>query len=631
MENFWKDFGIGEFKEVPAATESVAESVLKAFDVEYTGQGGGPLSHVDIKRLDALTAIRLSLLEELALTGEYKELIINNEGKAEFIRVGEEGRGVTDLYYTIQSQDYVTRKSGVLVTGGKPLPKRYMGETSDILEVCNAVRFYDANYMVSNCMRPYFKSYHIITYDDPHLSSSYKDGIDNLYEILNPFDRIIGYAYYIDPGEVNEDVTISFNKQASVPVLISPDGKIGTLAKIKQVSGEDYNCYGDIEEPNPISGISIDLPAELRFTTIRGVPYDKFIKVANVFVVATELEYCVGVPNSIEAAKSGKSDPTNTDLWVALNNPVKSVFKLEEGIHYAVGYKEGTVFVQFADRSDPRLNPLYGDDVTAFVRSDCTYGKDHTIIKGSILPTDNVRGLWVHQVYAIIDLDTPCITIQDPLGAAADIGDRLKYQITPLMMTQKPAPIAYNGKLIDLTDGYADHDPTTTQSFTDTEMEQVLEDMSGGAGLSLSLSSLDEAGTERLSNELYKLFISDKGISTIYICGPNCNPDVGARGPSGGIINEVTYSYSDSGSYTVSVTEGSFLSNGLPSNTTGIVSKLTEEVPANGTVIEDEGNHVMFKVLLDGVGVRQAINTTSSIIRVGDRVSVSMHNNPVEG
>jgi hypothetical protein len=73
------------------------------------------------------------------------------------------------------------------------------------------------------------------------------------------------------------------------------------------------------------------------------------------------------------------------------------------------------------------------------------------------------------------------------------------------------------------------------------------------------------------------------------------------------------------------------LYGGLPNITTGAAVKMTEEVSANGTILQDEGNHVMFKVLVDGVGVRQAMNTSPSVIRVGDRVSVTIHNNPVEG
>jgi hypothetical protein len=155
--------------------------------------------------------------------------------------------------------------------------------------------------------------------------------------------------------------------------------------------------------------------------------------------------------------------------------------------------------------------------------------------------------------------------------------------------------------------------------------------MDGGAGMSISLASLDEGGVSRLSGTLADLYLRDKGVSSTYICGPDCNPDVGARGPSGGIINEIVYNYSDSGSYTVSVTEGAVLTGEFPSITTGPHMKMTKEVSAQGMVLQDNGNNVMFKVMVEGIGVREAINGTPHVIRTGDRVTVSIHNNPVEG
>ena len=635
-QDFWPGFGDGAFNYVAPASESVAVDVLRQFGLPYSGQGGGPLQHVDIKHMDARTAINLSLLDELGQHGTYKELSVDANGYLKFHTIGT-GQSVSNVYYTIQSQDYVTRKSGVMVTGGKPLPERKVIKPTSILSSnspFNPIHFADAKYMASNCLRPYFSNYHVIVYDDPHLASSYNDGIDNLYEIIDPFERILGYAYYIDPGDVDEDVTINFNKQASVPILMTAEGStriLGTLAKIKDPN-EPLDCYGGGMIKPSKDGISLILPPSLRFTSNRGIPYDKFIKVSNVFVVAIELEYCRGVPRTREAALSGKSNESNTDLWISINNASKTVVKLEEGNHYAVGYDRGTIFIQFADRSDPRLHPKVGDDTSAYVRNDCNFGKDHTDIRGSILPTDNVRGLWVQQVYAVVDLDTPCIVVQDTKGRAAEIAEQLDYQILPLIVREEPAPVAYNGQLIDLTDGYADHDPTTTQNFEDTQLEQVLSDMDGGAGMTISLSSLqDESSVARLSSQLYDLFTSDRGVTTTYVCGPDCRAELGAAGPGGGIINEITYSYSDSGSYTISVNEGSKLFGGLPNITTGTTMKMVEEVSANGTVISDEGNHVMFKVLVDGVGVRQAMNTSPSVIRVGDRVSVTIHNNPVEG
>jgi len=628
MSNIWTNFGTGDFSGGSGSTNSVAVDVLDKFGVPIGDRGGGGLPNVDIKHMDALTAIRLSLLDELGYRGTYRDIRVNSNGRVDLARVGS-GRGATNIYYSLQSQDYLTRKSGVLVTGGKPLPSRSLGNAYDIL--ANAEGWSAARFMVSNCMRPYFSQYYVLTYDDPHLSSAYGDGIANIANITDPYTRLIGYIYDIVPGIENDSATINFNKQASVPIFVGE--LLGELYKPPVDAGDaSEGCYGQGVSGKPSSGIEVTLPGTLRFDSTRGVVYDKFIRISDVFVIGIQLDSCRGVPVDAVAAKGGVSDPSNTALWVDISDPELNVFRLQAGVHYAAGYEGGNITIQFADRGEPTLNPKVGDEVTAFVSSTCLYGITNKTITGSILPTDRNRGIWVKQVFAVVDLDTPCITIQDPEGNAEAIGDSMSYNVTAMFMHTPPAPVAYNGHSVDLSDGVADHDPTTTQNFSDSQMEQVLNDMDGGAGMSISLASMQDQGmVSRLSNELKKLFMADKGVSTTHICGPNCNPEVLARGPSGGVINEINYTYSDSGSYTVSVTEGATLTGSFPSVTAGSHIKMTEEVSAGGTIIQDAGNNVMYKVIVDGIGVRQAINGAPAVLRTGDRVSVTIHNNPVEG
>jgi hypothetical protein len=56
----------------------------------------------------------------------------------------------------------------------------------------------------------------------------------------------------------------------------------------------------------------------------------------------------------------------------------------------------------------------------------------------------------------------------------------------------------------------------------------------------------------------------------------------------------------------------------------------SEDISAVGTIIQDMGNHVNFKVRMDGFGERIAVNLSRHILRVGDKVSCTVHNNPVE-
>jgi hypothetical protein len=95
-------------------------------------------------------------------------------------------------------------------------------------------------------------------------------------------------------------------------------------------------------------------------------------------------------------------------------------------------------------------------------------------------------------------------------------------------------------------------------------------------------------------------------------------------------VNNISYSYTDQGSYTISVTEGPYLVGGAEGLSGGTYMKQTESFSAEGVIIQDLGNHVDYKVRVDAFGDVYAVNLSPNILRVGDRVNVSLHNNPVE-
>ena len=194
---------------------------------------------------------------------------------------------------------------------------------------------------------------------------------------------------------------------------------------------------------------------------------------------------------------------------------------------------------------------------------------------------------------------------------------------------EEPNPIAFNGQLIDQTQGIRDHDPTTAQSFTDTDLEKAMDLMSGN-GITLSLTFLNAEQCVKLSDALFDYMNSGDGTESTYICGPETEVRLGGTAPNGGIVNSINYSYQDSNSYTISVNAGPVIMGNFAQVDGGPSQKMMEEVSAKGTIIEDMGNHIHFKVRIDGIGDRIAINMCPSILRVGDKVQCSVHNNPVE-
>lgn len=633
----WPGFSESDgFEEDAPETESIATRVLDTYGIPYSGDAGGPLDKVDMKMMDAISAIKASLLEHWAITGRHMEMVVNPSGEVEFIEVDNVSGDISDRYYSIQGVSYKTDVSGVMVQGGDPLPRRETRDWTNLNSTEQGAHIHDVSDLYDNCTVRDLRRHAAISYEDPHLSSSYNDGIENLYEINDPFQKIVGYAYNIVPvlAEGRDDVTIQFNNTSNIPIKVGT--KLGTLAKPPEAAF-DVNCYsGWTEEIELGDAQQVSIPVTTRFTTKYGTTYDRFIRVTGVYILGYQCDTLWGVPIDEKSSLSGESTEANTVPFASINSPGVRVFKLQPGINYGTKYDtDGNLYIQFVDKSHPSVNVRWGDDMTLYLSSDCAYvlryGASTKIEGASVLPLDYGTGVLVlGGIWMSIEVDMPSISIFDPKADALNIAKNFIFEVAPLILNDPPAPVAYNGQLLDMSQGFADHDPRTTQNFTDTEYELAVRDMSAGAGATISLSSLGEEECVTLSEKIYDDMRADNGVKTTHICGPNCNPQLGGRGISGGVINSISYSYTDGGSYTVSVDEGpKFLGNNA-GITGGAYIKKTEEHTTTGTVLQDEGSHIMYKVLIPGLGVRQAINTTPEVIRTGDKVNVTVHNNPVE-
>jgi len=665
-EDFWPDFS-KEMELVDAdcgVGTNLSYSVLRQYGIDFKStlsEDRGGLKNIDIKHMDALTVIKHSLLDYAGSTGGLYEPIVDEDGDVNFIKIGANSGNITDIYYRIDSESFIDDVAGVMVTGGKPIPTRraagfvpIWGEGDTESKIV-----YDTQAMKSSCLLNDFKQHCTIVFNDPHLDEQYKDGIDAvIFDLEDPWDRIIGYVYYQNPGPLaTKDTTITYNETCEVPICLGPfdsgvfvpgatSPDMGTLVRAPVTGIEDLSCFVGLGGvANPEDGIEVPLDDKLRFTSVRGSTVDKYLGISQVFLIGYELDRCGGNPISDALAVAGNLE-INTKLGIMANKPNTVVTRLEEGNHYSIVYELDTEFkaphIVFGNVSRQNDNAKYGSDAEFSVLPGCglslylesVHGiEEGSTLKGTIFPTGGQKGIWVHQIWAVVSLDTHSIDIFDPNGNADDIAEELEFELAPLIINEQPAPIGFKGKFstgpINLEDSVVDHDPTTTQKLQETDFETKAKEMEGG-GLTLSLSYLDEDGSQRLAEVLYEYMNSRTGIETTYICGPNCEPKLGGLGLNGGIVNNISYSYSDSGSYTISVNEGPWVLGGFSDVSGGLYMKQTEEVTMEGTIIQDAGNHVNYKVRLDGLGERWAINGCAKVLRVGDKVSCAVHNNPVE-
>lgn len=644
--DFWAEFGKSElFVEVSCTyTDSLAKKVLDTYDIDCISSLGGGLDDIDIKHMDAIQVLKMSLLEQSAADGVIYEPVVTPEGSVDFKEVGRTGTGFeSHIYYELQTGSYKEECSGVMITGKKPLATRRPVEFHPIWEGGDH-EIYDTGYMFSSCAKPGFNQYASIVYDDPHLNSAYNDGIDNLYEITNdnPYDTIIGYAHYLTWPDWDKDKDAVINRTDSTKILIKlPSNLLGTLYKRPNASSDfsdDPSCYKGMvgEEIAFDDGVPVPLPAHFRYESVRGTEVDKFSGISGVYILGRELTDLRGVPRTPSDAYGD-----GFDVSVTMNKNYNEIFTLELGTHYQVAYDANyNPAIVFADNSrvtDP-IEFADGGVVDYTIHPDSEYAIDlnGTQVEngtGVILATGLTKGILVQEIYVAIDLDTPSINIFHPNGVenkAREIAESLEYLVAPLVVVDEPAPIGFNGRLIDQVASKVDHDPTTAQDFEDTPLELAFDEMDAGGGMTLTLSFLDEDGVAKLSGALQSYMNSGDGVETTYVCGPDADPEIG-EATSGGIINSIVYSYQDSSSYTISVNAGPKLVGGLLAQVDGgPAMKATESVSAKATIRQDLGNHIHYKVSIDGFGDRVAINMTPAVLRSGDIVNVSVYNNPVE-
>jgi len=686
VEGIWDNFGqplinLNSYVSCDDPTP-LALAVLDAYEIPYNLSSHsfryGTLKDMDIKRMDAMTVLRNSLMEESFAGPEdrFIEAIVSAKGKVEFREIGKEISNLDDVYYSIQTGQYVDRPKGVMVTGGKPTPDFKPLHWSPIwANEDGGADIYAAGSMLNNCMEEKWKSYATIVFTDPHLESKYEDGIDNLYEIGkdNPWDEILGYVVCIDPGpDATTNTSIQYNTEAEIPLKIASaeDGicPIGNLQNmpIYDPLQKDKNCWGSMvdEEVNYEDGVPVVIPDRFRFKSVRGSKVDNFVSISNVYVIGQEIDALYARPVD-DLSSLADITEDNSTIWVTQNNIRRTSYKLDEKRHYAVAYEDldsdgyQEISIVFSQEVRPHDKITYGNGIEGAgmeFKMDplCEQAKaaeftDGTAGRKTILPWNKTKGIFVEEIWVTVKVETPSITIHDPDGRnqkALRIAENLKYYISPMVATSPPAPVGYagNGSVdgpIDQIPSLRDNDPTTTQDFSNTPMEIAMDEMQG-SGMAITFGFLNGYGdnaidaydegekeAQQAAETIFNM-INDDVTETVYTCGPKANPRLGDQGPALGIINSIKYSYSDQGSYTISVTEGPAVVGNLVQVDGGPSQKMSEDNSARGTVTQALGDNIHFKVRIDGFGDRWAVNTSHDIIREKDVVQCTIHNNPVE-
>jgi hypothetical protein len=252
-----------------------------------------------------------------------------------------------------------------------------------------------------------------------------------------------------------------------------------------------------------------------------------------------------------------------------------------------------------------------------------------------------------NRLCVVVERKRPSIDIFDPTGNALSRAQQIAITYTPIVIVDTPAPIAYASTqplvsddgavtlpsegIIDQADGIVDSDPSTTQNLGNSELS-ILQDNTIGSTIDMTFPFC--TGDDCIQIARNFLALQNQEVSThSMILGPDSQPRLGdfVNLPNGelGVINEISYSYSDSSQYLITLAVGPlYLSAG--SFNDAKYQLQTEDVTREGIVVQDGGNGAEYVVRIEGYGEITALLMVLDDISVGDKVGVRIYNNPVE-
>jgi len=606
-----------------SCAQNVAVQVLEQYDIPFIG-GAPPLGRLcglDINNMQAQDAIQLSLAENMK-NGEFWEVYTDANGFAYFQQVYPSPEIADIEIRTCIPTSNIDQKADLVIVRGYDSPpcRSFKDFVSvDWLEVDSLY------YYTDHC--PEFSTEAWRCYKDPVLETAYKDGAENLYE-LKAFEQLVGYVIDFD-GVVDPNIKYSFSETClkNVPLPLTAGNRI---------SGSTEICNTDRYTKDTINytGITYKL-GNFTETDKFGDPWPLFLNVQGIYATVFDVISANLVPlgNNIITAhiiidpkKKFVSIPASNWHWTLNSDSSPSVH-----FYYRTpSPQETNAFVGEA----VLRGWSWSDEWDLLDRSPRSPGKQP---EGILVP--NLGGGWVNLVtnmFAVVELDRPSVHVSDPNGNAIGLAYSFNLSYQPIIITDEPAPVAYTfgggARLVDHTLDLYDADPSTQQdppSLIEGSLSW-LQSQTTGRTVDISLPFCSESECTTVADTIFSLQ-NENITSYAMVCGPTKHPKLGTRVPGyEGRINRITYSYTDSSAYLINVTVGPTFANARGWGTS-IWQRKTEDVSREAIVVWAAGDGVNYRVKVQGgLGVYHAVNKTMGAYVPGEKVKVTIHNNPVE-
>jgi len=641
----------------------MTEYVLSNFGISYREPViGSDLPGYDINNRDAYQMIQMSLVVKIADEQMY-ECYADGEGIAEFIEIGKDPAELGTLYYSLETRSYKLPCEHVLVIGYDEPPVRLIRGPYDLFTLA-----LDEDDISSDEVGPWYIAYgeifpncgnnkqgwieyRKIDWGDPaslsHIYSKYE------------FEQIMTYAYNIEVGFFQPSTTKVQFKNTSTRFWSLGLGTDQTYGPDIAYADGDFEPYNGFEEAlyvqkdgerpgcvvplDPTNKIPLPLTNDEKFLGIKDVIIYGY-KFDHIFYYRTSKDGDIQpyvmlntmIPSAI-SLRRGQDYIINRDRDGGLSNisflcDVKSEYRELFGKKGAFQFHVHSSSIlhktpegKFQD-TDPSDDEILGylKDGSTLVRSDQIFAEE-----GVVFPLNQgMSGYVIKRMYLSVEWDNPCMYFEDERDVitSESLADQVSIGVYPIITKDTPAPVGHNGELLDQSELIPDDDPTTTELWQNTEYHQIFDSLEKG-DMKITMPFLNTEGVKAVSKYILELKQKDAP-ETVYVCGPDAEPRLGDLTPDGGVVSDITYSYQDSSQYTITVQSGPFWRDAGSGWSNAVNMAKTERLTLEGIIIHAAPNNMEFTVYCEKLGLLPCINLTKEIYASGDKVQVTVYNNP---
>lgn len=495
--------------------------------------------------------------------------------------------------------------------------------------------------------------------------------------VFNPknYESVSNYMYRIEVGFYKQGSTnVSFANTTPKYVELADITGTPSIGKLQRRNYRDRDLYVSdycLEDQTPDVDTGVRLPRSNEL---------KFLGVREVYIYGYYLKQLI--PDYYRTGDNRVAGPAK--FIAALDTKMSQAFKLSQGEDYLIA-KDPTNDAFHRIIFSCNVSPTYIDNFGGYLL-DGLYSASYRISPSSLYLTSDEGNLWpagfasvsadpydseyritgylrdgrqeegtydnqttypaaifpmnegqsgyvVKKVIVVYEWDNPCVVIEDQENRVTEdnLRNNFSFKFYPMIVrdVEKPVALVKTGsttaQLLDRQEVVPDYDDTTVQDLNSVEYARAFASLESG-DIKITLPFLDGEECKSVA-QFIKSLQNEVVESTTYVCDPGAEPILGEV-IDGKTINSIDYSYQDSSQYLISVQAGPVW-KGLSGWDTAIYQNQTTQLQREGRVIYVYPDNTKCHVDLGDLGIMECINNTKDILERGDKVSITVYNNPV--